>query len=1813
MDLAEQDLHIPQLMHPEDLAVDKPDKLSTMTYLSQFCFPNSVGEKTLLDFINKKLPKHNITNFTTDWVDGRVLGALTAVICPYDPMTHDANPTERCKGAMAAAEVDLFVRKILDTSEFINHELDPCLRMAYLTDMYHATQPPRILETYIPERIGPGQEIVVDLEVPPNGRIEGMAFGTNTGSTTVTIEATSANRSQVKIAIPVRDNYTVSITQRGKVIRGCPFIVSLDTYSVPCVNTDMPHKVGDPCCLTFDTSQIDAAKSVEVKVTGETAGNIEHKMEKLSSERSILSFYPPSLDTYTITVDVAGKPVKESPFVVSLVHIADPKKVVCGEVESSGVDSPVSIAINCKNAGKGTLTASCMGKTSGDIHVHIVTTDATPSAVTFTPTSEDLYLLQVLYEGGEVPGPPWCIDFRHLPPQPSKVKVVGNPTGLMEVGKMLNVVFDTSDAGTGQLTASCNGTTCGDVPVSVVTIGLGKFQVGFVPTVPDNYFVMVYWAGEQVPGAPFQISFGCKPVDASKCRLVGLTGNPALVKVRKVNQGLIGQEIILQVKTAGAGEGKLEVKVQTPSNEAVIVPWQNPDNPDTQTVRYTPLIQGHYCIQFLWGGSAIPGSPIKFDAVSPLVFPIGGPITVQLELDGKKKDLNGEAVLQREGLPEKFRANVDKSSNENVVLSLDPSAVEPGTYLLYVYSKYRELPNSPILLVYGNEEADGNTPTTETDSSPTAVELGGRNKPAESETVLDERVTEVVEAESNPVVDERVKETDEKSEAVTDEMVAEVAESGAGDKVTGVAEEAVVVSSSLLESKPPALKVSNPPGDNVTESLTLLETLAPLGSDISAESTIPRDRSYTSTDTLQDGNLSLDINAITRSHSVGERPEVMRTTTPISGLGQKEEKLSPGDQRIEEAFATHSDIGDQSRHSLLQTSTPPNNPLTLSLVEEAAAAPLHEGHAHPNAERVVDKLGLSDSGATEMLEQQKEKEQNDKEKKGKKKSKEQKKKEKEKQKAEKVEKAKREKEEKKRKKGRKKEGGLNLEDQEFRVGIKMKYKLHCEDLGSKPPVITCNPPEAAKHAIVPASQFGKNTYWCELTPSRVGEMEVSIIYENFHILGSPFLVDVGPRGDASQCTMVETSSTCQQQLEDSLLFCIAVPESAGKGRLTASVRSAGTNKRNSGLLTTAITMHHYHVEFKPNEGLEYLLSVKYDERHIKGSPFIINLGDPTKCKVHGDGFKQAQMDEENTFLIDATDAGPGELSVKIGSEGKTIEPKITVTGDKEYRVSYTIKTPGWYHVAVLWGEGHVKNSPFTVPCIAASQFSVADDSIHKSYAGGITSIRVITTVPNIRHKLLSVFAHPKTDVSKMFSGEIVQTREGVFTCSLHPTEVHIGMCNVHICWNGKEIKGSPYHITIHEPPSPGDFSLEASEENPGDIAVHVNGPTDVFASDSVVATVDNLFTNERVEAKVTKLSNEKCSIQLLPTMGGEYQLSILYAGNHIANSPFVLTQADPSQCHISGEGLRVSKVDELSKFMVDHSKAGLGHLKVEIEGEDGSTIEPFIASGETLSEVNYISKHLGGYRIIVQWGEHELPSSPFMMYTVDPSKFSLIRPLPKQTAVGQTIHFTIQASRPAEEWEHLSVTAKLIHQQKVYRGTVDAEKNYEEQRYHCALDIPDEGHYAIYVQCRGLDIQGSPIKIRMMPSPKPDKVCVSGAGLRGGTIDQRRQFTIDTREAGHGHVSLKVKGPSGGFSIDMHHHETSERIIIAEYTPVYAGKYTIHVMWAGLAVPGSPFTVSILSRRKGEMKDNQDGELVSIIGNKVYMTYVQLKVHARFI
>nr|WAW84880.1 filamin-like 10 [Halisarca dujardinii] len=71
--LAQESFGIPQILSAEDLNNPAIDDLSVMTYLSYFL---PLSNKNLLAWLQRLLPKRNIKNLTTDWIDGVNFAAL---------------------------------------------------------------------------------------------------------------------------------------------------------------------------------------------------------------------------------------------------------------------------------------------------------------------------------------------------------------------------------------------------------------------------------------------------------------------------------------------------------------------------------------------------------------------------------------------------------------------------------------------------------------------------------------------------------------------------------------------------------------------------------------------------------------------------------------------------------------------------------------------------------------------------------------------------------------------------------------------------------------------------------------------------------------------------------------------------------------------------------------------------------------------------------------------------------------------------------------------------------------------------------------------------------------------------------------------------------------------------------------------------------------------------------------------------------------------------------------------------------------------------------------------------------------------------------------------------------------------------------------------------------------------------------------------------------------------------------------------------------------------------------------------------------
>ena len=299
--------------------------------------------------------------------------------------------------------------------------------------------------------------------------------------------------------------------------------------------------------------------------------------------------------------------------------------------------------------------------------------------------------------------------------------------------------------------------------------------------------------------------------------------------------------------------------------------------------------------------------------------------------------------------------------------------------------------------------------------------------------------------------------------------------------------------------------------------------------------------------------------------------------------------------------------------------------------------------------------------------------------------------------------------------------GLEFQHESFKIGVPHKFKLHCADLGEGALEIECIPPTCAQVRVTQLS--GTHSFQCEIIPKEIGSHNLLVRYNEKLVLGSPFTVVFEPCGDASKCHMIEEPSDHPQEVEDSASFHIST-EGAGNGELKASVENASSKERIP-VSVTRVSDDQYKIEFSPADGAEYLLTVKYDDQHIVGSPFNLlfeqsenphaesdspagplydtidsleSTAANSTCKAYGGGLNSCIIGKSATFIVDSTNTGPGKLTIIITGNDEVLEPTIFTLSDMQKEVQYTPTKKGKYTVCIRWGDKELPESPFVVEC-----------------------------------------------------------------------------------------------------------------------------------------------------------------------------------------------------------------------------------------------------------------------------------------------------------------------------------------------------------------------------------------------------------------------------------------------------------------------------------------------------------------------------------
>ena len=377
------------------------------------------------------------------------------------------------------------------------------------------------------------------------------------------------------------------------------------------------------------------------------------------------------------------------------------------------------------------------------------------------------------------------------------------------------------------------------------------------------------------------------------------------------------------------------------------------------------------------------------------------------------------------------------------------------------------------------------------------------------------------------------------------------------------------------------------------------------------------------------------------------------------------------------------------------------------------------------------------------------------------------------------------------------------------------FTIDTESAGPGKVYILCTGPNGpVKVNITPN---GENMYSCTYVPSVKGSYTIEVYFSRQLVPGSPFMIQVASY-DASKVTSsgpgliggrvgkpITVAFDTTQAGESSLSLDIGGP---------VKINPSCTSKK-PGIFS---------VDFKPSKVGVYVLSAKYGSSSVPGSPFSINVTDPTNVIASGTGVtgEGVAVGQKAEIIVDATEAGSAPIDVKITTPlGKEITLQLLpLNTEGHFCGEYTPQEPGIHKLSITFDGEHIPKSPFDVH-IPAEPCSVQEEELHSAPPEYIPTLQQCIPETNADNIVVSgsgieggilkgkveftVNAPPDTD--GVLSVEI----DGPYSCDVRKSSdisgvLHFqylplvaGLYNVNIKYAGEHVSGSPFHPSWTRP------------------------------------------------------------------------------------------------------------------------------------------------------------------------------------------------------------------------------------------------------------------------------------------------------------------------------------------------------------------------------------------------------------------------------
>ena len=660
----------------------------------------------------------------------------------------------------------------------------------------------------------------------------------------------------------------------------------------------------------------------------------------------------------------------------------------------------------------------------------------------------------------------------------------------------------------------------------------------------------------------------------------------------------------------------------------------------------------------------------------------------------------------------------------------------------------------------------------------------------------------------------------------------------------------------------------------------------------------------------------------------------------------------------------------------------------------------------------------------------------------------------------------------------------------------------------------------------------------------------------------------------------------------------------------------------------AVSSSKYRVSFKPQGPDLYTVSILLNGRHVKDSPYIIDLRET----------KDASSDDESERdMILSTDEGKGipksprsrnpspslspggeefqhfigsafivrvrphnesqrngELVAKaIGSTTGSAKIDIEQFSEDYFEVNFNPTEPDTYTVRISLNGDPIPRSPFIVHyhkqplrpskvrIIGLQDLpSLLDVNTEVSLLidaskGGPGSLKAQVTGPNDAKYPATLELVPKEEEPDMYSMLFLPTIPGTYTLSL--------------LWGDQHIPHSPQSLRVVDINTAQHFE-PGKDFNIDDLEIPVN-PTDITA----YAVHQN--ATARLKVKVKEIKKHKYRFIFSAKEPGFYFLHILVHNEELPNSPipiYIVQTPQPKKCVVKG-ATTTGYTSEETSMVIDCREGGESTLEVKVLGPKG--LEKFlhpINHGDGTYSISHTPSTVGTHHYHIMWGGKHISRSPYRIEVKERQKNELL--VTEVTVIDRTeqkhpLSDTEQEETTISTDNDFSFTIRLTEEQRKNLIAQAVTESGSSIKFD-VTKIKDGLFKFIFKPLHAgrfffdFSLGGTKLELPQLPKsinytePKLDvtKVKVLKQTIPGLLqTDRRIFFQVDTRLGGNGSLEGRLEGPSSS-QADLQIIPTSNKPHFYDviFTPVEAGVYSFELLWAGILLPGFPFTFDVM-------------------------------------